>query len=153
SVLIAGFAVGGVVAILGEPRRVAQQLVGIGEGFLVPLFFVHLGTQLELGALFRSPRSIGLAGVIAGVAIVIHVVSAVVWRLPIGFGLVASAQLGVPAAVVSIGLSTRQLSPAQGSAVMAAVLVTLAACAVGGAKLGHRGALTDAVAPVDVASL
>jgi len=57
SVLFAGLAAGVVVALLGEPRRVAQQLVGIGEGFLIPLFFVHLGTQLDAGADHRRQRA------------------------------------------------------------------------------------------------
>nr|MDP9464518.1 cation:proton antiporter [Actinomycetota bacterium] len=148
SILIAGFAVGTVVALLGQPRRVAQQLVGIGEGFAIPLFFVHLGAQLDLGALLRSPRALGLAAALAAVAISIHVIAVLVWRLPLGMGLLASAQLGVPAAVVSIGLATNQLTAAQGAAVMASLLVTLGACAVGGAMLGHGGSLTDASAPV-----
>jgi Kef-type K+ transport system membrane component KefB len=137
SILIAGFAVGAVVAVLGEPRRVAQQLVGIGEGFAIPLFFVHLGAQIDLGALFNSPKALTLAGVLATVAIVIHVAAGFVWRLPLAMGLVASAQLGVPSAVVAIGLATKQLTAAQGAAVMAALLVSLGACAVGGALLGE----------------
>jgi Kef-type K+ transport system membrane component KefB len=147
SILIAGFAVGTVVALLGEPRRVAQQLVGIGEGFAIPVFFVHLGTQIDLGALVDSPRALALCGAIAAAAIAIHVGAAIIWRLPIGLGLVASAQLGVPAAVVSIGLATNQLTAAQGAAVMASLLVTLGACAIGGTMVGHRGGLTDASAP------
>lgn len=148
SILIAGFAVGTVVALLGEPRRVAQQLVGIGEGFAIPLFFVHLGAQIDLRALLHSSRSLALAAAIAGVAIAIHLVAATAWRLPLAMGLVGSAQLGVPAAVVSIGLATNQLTAAQGAAVMMALLVTLGACAAGGALLGHAGPLTDASAPV-----
>ena len=148
SILIAGFAVGTVVALLGEPRRVAQQLVGIGEGFAIPLFFVHLGAQIDLGALLRSPRALALAGAIAGVAIVVHLAAAIVWRLPAALGLVGSAQLGVPAAIVSIGLATNQLTAAQGAAVMASLLVTLGACAAGSALLGHATPLTDASAPL-----
>jgi Kef-type K+ transport system membrane component KefB len=147
SILIAGFAVGIVVALLGEPRRVAQQLVGIGEGFAIPLFFVHLGAQIDLGALFDSPRAMVLAGALAGTTIIIHVASSIVWRLPVATGLLASAQLGVPAAVVAIGLATQQLTAAQGAAVMAASLVTLGACAVGAALLGDDRPLTDASAP------
>jgi Kef-type K+ transport system membrane component KefB len=146
SILIAGFAVGAVVALLGEPRRVAQQLVGIGEGFAIPLFFVHLGAQIDLGALLHSSRALALAGVVAAVAIAIHTAAAMVWRVPVALGLVASAQLGVPSAVVSIGLATKQLTAAQGAAVMAALLVSLGACALGGVLLG-RGPLTDASAP------
>lgn len=147
SILLAGFTVGAVVALLGEPRRVAIQLIGVGEGFLIPVYFVHLGAQLDLGALARSPRSMWLATALAVTALVVHVVAATVWRLPVAAGLLATAQLGVPAAITSIGLSTGQLTPAQGAAVMAAVLVTLAACAVGGVRLGHTGTLTDASAP------
>ncbi|MEP7045835.1 MAG: cation:proton antiporter [Ilumatobacteraceae bacterium] len=148
SILIAGFAVGTVVALLGEPRRVAQQLVGLGEGFAIPLFFVHLGAQVDLGALVESPRAMALAGALAGTAIVVHLVAALAWRLPLASGLVGSAQLGVPAAVVTIGLATKQITATQGAAVMAASLVTLGACAVGAALLGHVEPLTDASAPV-----
>ena len=44
---------------------------------------------------------------LAAVGIAIHVAAALVWRLPVAMGLLASAQLGVPAAVVSIGLATQ----------------------------------------------
>ena len=122
-----------VVALLGEPRRVALQLVGIGEGFAIPLFFVHLGAQIDVGALLSSPQALALAGMLAVAAIAIHVAAALVWRLPIAMGLLASAQLGVPAAVVSIGLATKQLTAAQGAAVMAAV-----AGDVGSVRWGRR---------------
>jgi Kef-type K+ transport system membrane component KefB len=148
SILLAGFAVGAVVALLGPPRRVAEQLVGIGEGFAIPLFFVHLGAQIDLRALLDSPRAVALGGALAVAAIVIHLAAAFVWRVPLSMGLVASAQLGVPAAVVSIGLATNQLTAAQGAAVMASLLVTLGACALGGMLLGQGGPLTDASAPV-----
>ncbi len=149
SILLAGFVVGAVVALLGQPRRVAQQLVGIGEGFAIPLFFVHLGAQLDLGALLGSTRALELAGALAGVAIAVHVSAVLAWRLPVGMGLLASGQLGVPAAVVSIGLATNQLTAAQGAAVTVSFLVTLGACAVGGGMLGRRGPLTDASAPLE----
>jgi len=147
SILIAGFTVGAAVALLGEPRRVAQQLVGLGEGFAIPLFFVHLGTRIDLGALFHSPRAMALAVTLGLVAILIHVAVGAASRVPVSMSLVASAQLGVPASVVSIGLATQQLTAAQGAAVMASLLITLAASALGSALLGHRGPLTDASAP------
>ena len=42
------------VSLIGEPRRVADQLIGLGEGFFVPLFFVVLGARLDLRALVHS---------------------------------------------------------------------------------------------------
>jgi Kef-type K+ transport system membrane component KefB len=49
---------GAVLAAVGEPRQLAQQLVGIAEGFLVPLFFVTLGARLEFGALLGSSKAL-----------------------------------------------------------------------------------------------
>ncbi len=147
SILIAGFAAGAVVALLGEPRRVAQQLVGIGEGFLVPIFFVDLGAQLDLHALIREPRAIILGVVLLAANIVVHVATARVFRLPIGAGLLAAAQLGVPSAVVAIGLQTALLTAAQGAAIMGSVLGSIAACTVGAALLGHHAPVTDHAAP------
>ena len=147
SVLIAGFAVGAAVAFIGEPRRVAAQLIGLGEGFFVPLYFVHLGAELSLSALVHSHRALLLAAVLASGTIAIHLVTAALWKLPRGAGLLASVQLGVPSAVVSIGLETRQISPADGAAMMAAVLVTLGACVWGSSLLGSSIPLTDAAAP------
>lgn len=148
SVMIAGFTVGAVVALLGEPRRVADQLVGVGEGFVIPLFFVHLGARLDVGALVESQDSLRLAAVVFLVAVVLHVGAAWAWRLPAAIGLLATAQLGVPSAVVSLGLANGRLDAAQASGIMAAVLASLAACAAGGAMLGHRRTLTDASAPL-----
>lgn len=143
SILLAGFAVGAVVSLLGEPRRVADQLIGVGEGFAIPLFFVVLGARIDFGELLRSPGALGLAALLALGAVVVHVVVAVIWRVEVAIGLVAVAQLGVPAAATSIGLSTGALSQAEAAAVTAAMAVTLLVCSVGATLLGHPGHLTD----------
>ncbi|HVV37881.1 MAG TPA: cation:proton antiporter [Acidimicrobiales bacterium] len=147
SILVAGFAMGAAVAFVGEPRRVAQQLVGLGEGFAIPVFFVHLGAQLDLRGLLHSPSALRLAVVIAAASLVVHVLASLAWRLPVASGLLSSAQLGVPSAVATIGLQTKQLTATDAAAVMASVLVTLAACALGAALLGNRGQLPDLTAP------
>jgi Kef-type K+ transport system membrane component KefB len=147
SILLAGFAGGVVVTLLDEPRRVAQQLIGIGEGFFVPLFFTVLGAKLDLGAFVHEPRTIVLGAALLVGTTVVHVVVAAVWRLPIATGLLATAQLGVPAAVASVGLTVRALDVGQASAVMAAAVGSLIVCAIGGALLGNTRPLT-ATAPI-----
>jgi Kef-type K+ transport system membrane component KefB len=147
SVLIAGFAAGAVLALLGEPRRLAEQLIGLGEGFLVPIFFVTLGARLRLDALIGSPRNLALAAGLAVGATLVHVAVALLVGLPIGSGLLATAQLGVPAAVASIGLTSGLLGAGQAAAVLAAVLASLVVCSVGAALLGHRRGVGDHTAP------
>jgi Kef-type K+ transport system membrane component KefB len=134
--LVAGFSAGAVLALVGEPRRLAQQLLGLADGFFVPLFFVTLGAQLDVRGLVSSPHNLVLAGAIAAAALAVHLVAAAALRLPLAAGLLADAQLGVPAAVAALGLARGVLTPGQAAAVIAAALVSLAACAAGAAMLG-----------------
>jgi Kef-type K+ transport system membrane component KefB len=140
SILIAGFTAGAVLAAVGEPRRLAQQLVGVAEGFLVPLFFVTLGARLEFGALLRSGKALLLLAGLAVAATTVHVLVAVVLRRPVAVGLLATAALGVPSAVVSIGLAQGVLDAGQAAAIVSAVLAAIAVSAAGGAILSrHAG--------------
>jgi Kef-type K+ transport system membrane component KefB len=135
SILIAGFTAGAVLAATGEPRRLAQQLVGVAEGFLVPLFFVTLGARLEFRALLSSPKALLLLAALIVAATTVHVLVAVVLRRPVAVGLLATAGLGVPSAVVSIGLANGVLDAGQAAAIVSAVLGTIALSAAGGALL------------------
>lgn len=73
SILIAGFTAGAVLAATGRPHRLALQLVGLAEGFLVSLFFVTLGARLEFGALLGSGRALPLMAGLVVAATVTHV--------------------------------------------------------------------------------
>lgn len=136
--LAAGFSAGAVLALVGEPRRLAQQLLGLADGFFVPLFFVTLGAKLDARSLVSSPRNLVLAGALAGAALAVHLVAAALLRLPLAAGLLADAQLGVPAAVAALGLERGLLTPGQAAAVIVAALGSLVACSVGAAWLGSR---------------
>jgi Kef-type K+ transport system membrane component KefB len=138
SVLIAGFAAGMIVALAGEPRRLTQQLVGLAEGFFVPLFFVTLGARLNFRALASSRSDVVLAVVLVCAVVACHLAIAVVMRMPWPAGLLASAQLGLPAGVVSLGLTAGLLTPGQGAAIVAAAVATLAASSAGAALLQRR---------------
>jgi Kef-type K+ transport system membrane component KefB len=61
SLLVAGFGTGLVVAAIGGPKRLSQEVLGLGQGFLVPLFFVLLGAKLDLRALAHDHRAVILA--------------------------------------------------------------------------------------------
>jgi Kef-type K+ transport system membrane component KefB len=133
SIMIAGFAAGLVVAFEGGPHRLSTQVTGVANGFFVPLFFVVLGASLNVRALVQSPGAMELAGaLIVGMAAV-HVIAGQLIRAPIWAALVVTAQLGVPAAVVKLGLGNGVLKPGQGAAIILAALASLGICAVGSA--------------------
>jgi Kef-type K+ transport system membrane component KefB len=131
SVLIAGFAAGVMVALIGGPKRLSTQVRGVADGFFVPLYFVILGAQLDLRGLFDHPSMLALAGALAALNVLIHLTAAALRHLPLSAGLTASAQLGVPAAVASLGLSERVLSAPIATAIVAASLVSLGVCTLG----------------------
>ena len=133
SIMIAGFAAGLVVAFEGGPHRLSNQVSGVANGFLVPLFFVVLGASLNVRALVQSAGALELAGALIVGMVAVHVLAAQVIRAPIWAALVVTAQLGVPVAVVKLGLSAGVLGAGQGAAIILAALASLGICAVGAA--------------------
>ena len=65
SILIAGFGAGVAVAVIGGPKRLSTQMRGVADGFFIPLYFVVLGAQLDLGGLVHHPAMLALAGALA----------------------------------------------------------------------------------------
>jgi Kef-type K+ transport system membrane component KefB len=132
SVMLAGFAVGLALAAIGPPRRLASQLFAVTEGFLGPIFFVWLGTSLDLRALFNHPTLILLAIGLAVGTLVIHAAARLVGQ-PIPLALLAAAQLGVPVAAVTVGDQNGVLKPGESGAILAGALITIGVAALSGA--------------------
>jgi Kef-type K+ transport system membrane component KefB len=152
SVLVAGFGAGLMVAVLGGPKRLSTQVRGVADGFFVPLYFVVLGARLDLGGLVSHPAMLALAGALAAVNVVIHVLAATLAHRGAAAGLAASAQLGVPAAIASIGLSQHVLSASVATAIVAAALVSLGVSTLGVERLVGRGARAPSAARPTAAS-
>jgi Kef-type K+ transport system membrane component KefB len=137
SLLIAGFGAGLLVAAIGGPKRLSTEVLGVAGGLFIPLFFVVLGARLDLRGVLERPALLGLALALASLTLVVHLLAAVLTHQRPAAGLLASAQLGVPSAIVALGLPAHLISSAQAGAIMAAALLSLAACAAGAALLGH----------------
>jgi Kef-type K+ transport system membrane component KefB len=138
SVLLGGFAMGLVVAAIGGPKRLSTQVRGVAEGFFVPLFFVVLGARLDVSALVDHPDLLLVTAALIVLNVVIHALAALATRQPRSAGLIATAQLGVPAAVVQIGLQEHVITPGLGAAVTLAALATLGLSALGTNLLARR---------------
>ena len=131
SVLIAGFGTGLLVATLRGPKRLFRQVRGLADGFFVPLFFVVLGAQLELGALVDHPSILRLTAALLILSVATHLVAAALTRQRVPAALISTAQLGVPAAVVALGLQEEALTAAQGAAIITAALGSLCIATLG----------------------
>lgn len=137
SVMLAGVGVGLAIAANGVPRRLARQMFAVSEGFFAPLFFVLLGATLDFRAAFSSPSLILLAVILGFGAVAVHLASTLS-RMPVKYALVSASQMGVPAAAVSLGQASGQLSGAQGAAIMLAAVITLLVTAVAVSGIPQR---------------
>ena len=142
SVLIAGFGAGLMVAVIGGPKRLSTQVRGVAEGFFIPLYFVVLGARLDLAGLVHDPAMLALAAVLALLNVAIHLLASLLLGRGVAGALAATAQLGVPAAVASLGLSEHLLSPVVATAIVASSLVSLAVCTLGVEMLARASAAT-----------
>ena len=138
SIMLAGFSFGLVVAAVGEPRRLAKQLFALTEGFLGPLFFLWLGASLDLRELGRHPSFVLLGALLGAGAVAVHAVMRVSGQ-PLGLGVLAAAQLGVPVAAAALGTQLHLLAPGEPSALMLGALLTIAAATAAGAVTAARG--------------
>jgi Kef-type K+ transport system membrane component KefB len=140
SLLVAGFGAGLMVAAVGGPKRLSTEVLGVAGGFFVPLFFVVLGARIDLRGVIQHPALLALALALAALTALVHVLAAQLTRQPRATGLIASAQLGVPSAIVALGLSEHVITSTQGAAVMIAALLSLAVCGLGAALLARQSA-------------
>jgi Kef-type K+ transport system membrane component KefB len=137
SIMLAGFALGLVIAAVGEPRRLARQLFGITEGFFGPLFFVWLGASLRVRELGAHPKLILLGAGLGLGAVLAHCVGRLLGQ-PLTLAVLSAAQLGVPVAAATIGTEEHLLAAGEGSALMFGALLTIVSASVAGA-LAARG--------------
>ncbi|MDR3655770.1 MAG: cation:proton antiporter, partial [Mycobacterium sp.] len=138
SIMLAGFAAGLVVSVVGEPRRLARQLFGMTEGFFSPLFFVWLGASLQVLELGSHPKFI-LLGLALGLGAVLAHCAGRLLGQPLTLAVLSAAQLGVPVAAATIGTQEHLLATGEAAALMLGALLTIATTSVAGA-LGGRGA-------------
>ncbi len=132
SIMLAGFALGLVIASVGEPRRLARQLFGITEGFFSPLFFVWLGASLQVRELGSHPKLI-LLGVGLGLGAVLAHCAGRLLGQPLTLAVLSAAQLGVPVAAATIGTEEHLLVTGEASALMFGALLTIACTSIAGA--------------------
>jgi Kef-type K+ transport system membrane component KefB len=131
STIVAGFVTGAAATVIRVPgKRFREQLKGI-EAFFIPCFFVILGAKIDVRALFTSVSNLELALLIAVGALVVHIVVAKILRLPMSAGFMAASSMGLPAAMVSTGLTDGILTPGQSAAIVAAALLSLVFASIG----------------------
>jgi len=124
STMVAGFSLGIVLATIGVPHRLARQLFAVSEGFFAPLFFIWLGASINIRFSALNRYTFALTALLCIGAFLVHT-PALLLKEPGKHVLLASAQLGIPAAAVTLASQNNLITPAQGGAIMLSAIGTL----------------------------
>lgn len=153
SLLIAGFGAGLMVAAIGGPKRLSTEVLGVAGGFFVPLFFVVLGAQVQLRGVIQRPSMILLTCLLVLGTLVVHLVAGLAARQQVAASVVASAQLGVPSALVALGLADHVISSTVGAAILTAAMATVVICGIGASRMTSSPEDHDFPSPAPALSL
>ncbi|MBW4094640.1 MAG: cation:proton antiporter [Acidobacteria bacterium] len=133
SVMLAGFSFGLAVAAVGEPRRLAHQLFAINDGFLGPLFYIWLGSSLDVLQLGQHPAMVLLGIALGFGTVVVHAVNRVLGQ-PLSLAVLSCAQLGVPVAAAAVGSTSGVLLPGEASALILGALISIGCSVAAGSR-------------------
>jgi len=124
SVMIAGFSIGLAISANGVPHRLAKQLFAVTEGFFAPIFYVALGAAIDFRLVFANGSLLTLALLLAGFGLLAHLGGMLFGQRFSEAGLSATA-LGIPTAVVSIGLTSNAINSGEAASITLAMLLSV----------------------------
>jgi Kef-type K+ transport system membrane component KefB/Trk K+ transport system NAD-binding subunit len=131
-VILGAFLGGAIISLVSpeEGSELREKLDAFGYGFFIPIFFIHVGSQLDLGLLAESPAALILVPVLILTAYVVKMIPGLLyrfsygWRKTIGAGVLLSARLSLIIAAAAIGLDLELISPAVNAAIVLVAAIT-----------------------------
>lgn len=116
--ILGAFLAGMIIALLKRPEDddLVEKLEAFGFGFFIPVFFIMVGVNLDLRALFASPQSLVLLPVLLLVATGVKILPALLfkriltWRETLAGGVLLNTHLSLEIVVAVIGVRLGLLS-------------------------------------------
>jgi Trk K+ transport system NAD-binding subunit len=131
--ILGAFLAGMIISLIRIPEDIdlIHKLEAFGYGFFIPVFFIMVGVELELGQLADSPNSLLLLPVLLVISLIVKILPALIlkrimsWREVLGGGLLLNTHLSLEIAVAVIGVRLEILSPATGTALVLFSVITV----------------------------
>jgi Kef-type K+ transport system membrane component KefB len=134
NLLLGAFAAGALVGLVArgpeaEPFR--HKLDAVGFGFLIPIFFIASGTQIDVAALFASPDSLLRVPVFVVLLLAVRGAPAVLYRRVLGvqerlaLALFSATSLPLIVVIADIGKATGRISPENAAALVGAAILSV----------------------------
>jgi Kef-type K+ transport system membrane component KefB/Trk K+ transport system NAD-binding subunit len=131
--LILGAFLAGVIAgLISDPNEdnVKEKLDAIGYGFFIPIFFIMVGVEFNLHALFQSPKALLLVPILILIALAVKVLPSLLlkfpfsWRESLAGGFLLSSRLSLIIAASSIALSLGLITEAINAAIILLAIIS-----------------------------
>ena len=134
-IILGAFLAGAILSLLRKPQDIEliRQVEAFGFGFFIPIFFIMVGVDFNLQALFNSSQALLLVPIFLIVAALVKMLPAAIfhkrfgWRETIGAGVLMSSRLSLIIAASAIGLRLGVLSEAVNSAIILVAIITVTA--------------------------
>ena len=145
--ILGAFLAGMIISLLKSPDDdgLVHSLEAFGFGFFIPVFFILVGTTLDLGALLDAPESLLLLPVLLLASLIVKVLPVLpfkryfTWRELLAGGTLLNTHLSLEIAVAVIGLRVGLMDNASNvTIILFAVLTVVAMPLLFGLILPHK---------------
>ena len=134
-IIVGAFLAGVIVTLLrtSENRELAGHLEAIGFGFLIPIFFIMVGVDFNLPALFSSREALASVPLLLAAAVAVKMIGAVVfrlnhsWREVLAAGVLLCPRLSLIIAAAAIAKKLGVIDEAVNAAVILVAVATVTA--------------------------
>jgi Trk K+ transport system NAD-binding subunit len=131
--ILGAFLAGMIISLLKSPEDdgLVHRLEAFGFGFFIPVFFILVGTTLELQTLFEAPESLLLLPVLLLASLIVKFLPMLLlkrffsWRELLGGGALLNTHLSLEIAVAVIGLRVGLLDGAANVTVILFAVLTV----------------------------
>ncbi len=131
-VILGAFLAGAIMSVSspGHDSSLREKLDAIGYGFFIPIFFINVGAQFDLGALLVSKKDLVLVPILIFAAYLVKIVPALIfrarfgWRRTLGAGILLSSRLSLIIAASAIALKLGVITSATNSNLILVAIIT-----------------------------
>jgi Kef-type K+ transport system membrane component KefB len=150
-VILGSFAAGALLGLLDQDKRMTHpnfrtKLEAMGFGFFIPIFFVTVGIRFDLQALLDDAANLAMVPIFLAALLVVRGLPALAYRSFVGnrraivAGIFQATSLPFIVASVAIGMELGAVGSAEGSALIAAGLLSVLIFPLTGLALLRRDA-------------
>jgi len=131
-VILGAFLAGAIAGMIngGDDQSEREKLDAIGYGFFIPIFFIMVGVQFNLQAVFKTTQGLNLLVWLVVVALLVKLIPALflklkfTWRQTLGGGMLLSSRLSLIIAASAIALDMELISQTVNSDIILLAILT-----------------------------